>query len=289
MILTYNDVGIEVDGVFFPVENASFSTQSTTEPRRKVFSSSVSARWGHSGAKKTTLNLKGYFIPECRTLFFGKTGESAGFSINYGGMMCHNSQLESVRFNISPFSPISFEASFSVYGEVEDAPNGTLFSSPTYGTGALPYYRYQTVEDLAHGYYSSFSGFQTPECLSNPFSISMSFDFEREPRYVIGSEYPNRVALQRAEKTLTVDGDGWDQIISYAGNDVTGAVGLSPQAEAWGLGFSLSGAIPGHAYISQIGYVQMFSDLITHGKVIEQSLQTEDILRGSFTVKEVLY
>lgn len=289
MILTYNDVGIEVDGAFFPVENAVFSSQSSAEPNRATIATSLPARWGHSGPRKNTISLRGFFVPECKTFFLDKTGESTGFMINYGGMRCENAQLTSLKYSVSPFSPVSFEAEFSVFGEIHDAPDGTLFGTPEYPTGYVIPWRYNTSRDLAHGLFTEYSGFNTPECIANPFSINVSYDFERRERYKLGSRYPDRVALTRAEKTVSVDGDGWDHLISFQGNDVTGAIGIASMSEAWGYDFSASGAVFGHAFVGDLGYTQLFRDFVTSGKIIQQSLQFADVLKGSFTIKEVLY
>ena len=280
MTLTYNEVGIEVEGLFLPTESISFSSKSSLAPFRTV-APSMPVRWGISSAREDKISLQGYMLPESAVIF-GNTGQISGMTLNFAGMTCSGVQIDRLNYSITPFAPIRLDVEMSIHGGISGAVDGTLLDTRS---GILPY-RYETPADLMHGLFTDFRGFDEDENVTNPFTVKVSYEFVREPRFLAGDTYPDRVSLLRAEKTVTIEGDGWDKIISIAGNDITGSITLSSSADAWGLGYSASGAVSGHAFLNQI--IPLFQEIVTSGRIVEQTLETEEILAGSITIKEVL-
>ena len=156
-----------------------------------------------------------------------------GTTGSFAGVEFSNAYLKSFEFSIEPFSPISVNASFDIYGSLKASSNLVegFDSSATTETG------------IANGVNSYFTA-ATSLGVDYPISFDYSAQVNMGVDYEVGSTIPTRVSRRSTNITMNVNGEGFGEELSFQGNDAALTTYLYPLYSTTSIGsFYCSGKV----------------------------------------------
>ena len=160
------------------------------------------------------------------TFINGTTGSFAGVEFS-------NAYLNSFSFSVEPFSPISVNTSFDVYGSLTASSNLTSgFDSSAVNETGVP-----------NGVNSHFTAASSLG-VSHPISFDYSARINMGVDYQIGNTIPSRVSRQATDVTMNIRAEGFGNELSFKGNDASVTAKLFPLYSTEPVGsFLLSGVV----------------------------------------------
>ena len=156
-----------------------------------------------------------------------------GTTGSFAGVEFSNAYLKSFEFSVEPFSPISINTTFDVYGSLTASSNLVegSDSSAVNETG------------IANGVKSYFTAASSLG-LDYPISFDYSAQVNMGVDYEVGSTIPTRVSRRSTDITMNINGEGFGDELSFNGNDAALTTYLYPLYSDQALGsFYCSGKV----------------------------------------------
>lgn len=241
--IQYEDCLITINGKSIFASSASLSVSTSTKPSKDTFGRLIS--YSASNGIVGTLSISFYptidfsnKFQEFDLLTILQQPEhldqfSEGVNGSFAGVEFSNAYLNSFDFSVQPFSPISANASFNIYGPLTASSNLT--------TNFDQLGEFQT--GIANGANTSFVaatdlGFQ--HTISFDYSIRTNLGVD----YEIGSEIPTRVSRLDTDITMNIQSEGFGNSLLLEGNSAHVTGQLFPIHSESPVGnFSLSGIV----------------------------------------------
>tara|TARA_A100001201_G_scaffold64964_1_gene61114 strand:- start:443 stop:1288 length:846 start_codon:yes stop_codon:yes gene_type:complete len=150
-----------------------------------------------------------------------RASQTSGVSIRFGGVSGEG-LLSSYSLNLAPYSPAQCSVNFELFGSGQNIPVSGELKSQTVS-------RSSDVQALAsnvgHSAFSSFMAGQSPATISSEDStgilqsVDYSINFEYEPVYKLGQEFPSSFLYHAATEEARVTENVHETGISFTGKN----------------------------------------------------------------------
>ena len=151
-----------------------------------------------------------------------KSSQVSGVSIRFG-RVSGEGLLSSYSFSLEPYSPVQCNVNFELFGSGEN-------NLPT--TGALEkespesfkYTNSALADHVGHAAYSDFMTAGSPATITDNQetgvlqNVQYSINFEYEPVYTLGQEFPSEFLYHKANEEVTVTENVYETGIHFTGN-----------------------------------------------------------------------
>ena len=147
-----------------------------------------------------------------------KKPQSSGISIKFGGISGEG-LLTSYSVSVSPYSPVECSVNFELFGSGQDVPvSGELSSQAVSNTNNS-----SLASSVGHAAYSAFMAAGAPATITSSdetgivSDIDYSINFEYEPVYKLGQEFPSSFLYHSASEETTISENVHETGISFTG------------------------------------------------------------------------
>lgn len=221
--IEYQECEVEIGGQNVLAKSATITTSANVKANR-VYGGKFRKGQKYSATSFPTATLDlNYYIMENHDHIEQMTGQKYANG-SFCGINFSGAALTSYSVNIQPYKVIEYKATFVLYSGLDQRSLGAEpVEDPSVGTDLF-------YEKFANGAYTELVNFNRQNIgIDFPSNISYQVTCERIPKYVIGDEYPESVALGRVNRRLSVEGENIGSLITFSGKDFA-TVEISPRS-----------------------------------------------------------
>ena len=202
--IKYENLDFRINNDIFYSTSVEISLQSSIEP--VLLSDGSLLRYAPQGTVVGSLNTEFFLTGAFPDYLSPTTVSESPVNAIFAGVQIQNCYLKSISFQASQFSPISINAEFEWYGQInaEDSTNDLKAFRTNVRNSAL--------NNISHSNRTYISDITNVFGFSEIFSFQYSEQCNRAPFFKNDAIIPFRVAKTNKTKNVTVDGNFFKQV-----------------------------------------------------------------------------